>query len=130
MAHPPDRPVCEAFTPLRLAALKDIPDGACLGIPALAGGPPVDLFLVRRGDRIRGFVNSCPHTGVNLEWLPHGFLDAGGEHIQCKTHGALFDVDDGRCLAGPCAGRGLRRCELRLEDGAVWLTAPPPPPFG
>ncbi len=116
--------------PLRLAAVEEIPDGACLGIEAGFGGLAAGVFLYRRGRQVSCYVNSCPHTGVALEWLPHRFLDPAGEHIQCKTHGALFRPQDGLCIAGPCVGQGLRRCNIGVEDGLVWLKSPPPPPFG
>jgi|SRR6056297_1080187 len=116
--------------PLRLAAVEAIPDGACLGIDAGFGGLATGVFLYRQDRRIRCYVNSCPHTGVTLEWLPHRFLDPTGKYIQCTTHGALFRPQDGLCIAGPCVGQTLRRCSIGVEDGLVWLKAPPPPPFG
>ena len=127
--HAPPPPHATRRGPLRLAALAELPEGACKGFAAGELGLPVAIFLVRRGPRVYGYVNSCPHTGIPLEWLPHAFLDPAGELIQCKTHGALFRVEDGYCVAGPCAGRALRPCDVRVVDGAVYLTAPPPPPF-
>ncbi|MDZ7753733.1 MAG: Rieske 2Fe-2S domain-containing protein [Gammaproteobacteria bacterium] len=115
--------------PLRLAAVETIADGRCLGIEAGFGGLDTGIFLYRRGLQVHCYVNSCPHTGVPLEWLPHRFLDAGGEHIQCKTHGALFRPEDGHCVAGPCVGRALRACQIGIRDGDIYLVALPPPAF-
>jgi nitrite reductase/ring-hydroxylating ferredoxin subunit len=39
--------------------------------------------------------------------------------IQCSSHGALFEIDTGLCLAGPCPGARLRPIELRIERGYV-----------
>jgi len=36
-------------------------------------------------------------------------------------HGALFDVETGTCVSGPCAGRSLRALPLRVADGWVFL---------
>jgi nitrite reductase/ring-hydroxylating ferredoxin subunit len=33
------------------------------------------------------------------------------------VHGALFDPDSGRCVAGPCKGARLVRLVTRLEAG-------------
>jgi nitrite reductase/ring-hydroxylating ferredoxin subunit len=39
--------------------------------------------------------------------------------IQCSTHDALFEVDSGTCVAGPCIGDALQPVELVIEDDAV-----------
>jgi nitrite reductase/ring-hydroxylating ferredoxin subunit len=53
------------------------------------------------------YVNRCPHTGVTLNWLPDQFFDVDMEYLQCGTHGALFQPQDGLCVYGPCVGRSL-----------------------
>lgn len=45
--------------------------------------------------------------------MPDQFLNLDGDLIQCATHDALFRLEDGVCIAGPCAGRSLTR--LRVE---------------
>lgn len=65
--------------------------------------------------------NSCPHTGISLNWLPHQFFDIGGEFIQCSTHGALFRPEDGFCIRGPCLGRSLESLPVILRDGVVGI---------
>ncbi len=89
----------------------ELPDG-CL-----------ELFLVRRGNAVYGYRNRCPHTGVNLDWLPDQFLDSMESFIQCATHGALFRIEDGYCLSGPCAGEHLQKLPVTVERGEVMLLA-------
>ncbi|MFP3563512.1 Rieske (2Fe-2S) protein [Paraburkholderia sp. SIMBA_030] len=77
-----------------------------------------DLFVVRRGELLRGYVNSCPHwPGASLPWRKHAYLDQGGNHIVCHGHGAKFTLDDGLCISGPCAGQYLEAVTLRIEEG-------------
>jgi nitrite reductase/ring-hydroxylating ferredoxin subunit len=76
---------------------------------------------VRRGELVVAYKNSCPHTGVNLEWQTDQFLDMTQSYIQCATHGALFRIDDGYCLRGPCAGDWLDSLQVVLEDDVVIL---------
>jgi nitrite reductase/ring-hydroxylating ferredoxin subunit len=64
--------------------------------------------VVHRGGRLYAYRNRCPHTGVELNWLPGQFLSIDGEHIQCATHGALFRIEDGLCVYGPCSGQSLQ----------------------
>jgi nitrite reductase/ring-hydroxylating ferredoxin subunit len=36
-------------------------------------------------------------------------------------HGALFEIDSGLCVSGPCAGKALRPLPVRVERGYVML---------
>ncbi|WP_299202233.1 Rieske 2Fe-2S domain-containing protein [uncultured Amphritea sp.] len=80
------------------------------------------LFAVSRKGRIHLYENRCPHKGVPLEWLPDTFLDVEKEFIQCSTHGALFTIDKGLCIAGPCSGASLVAVDYEIIDGQVCLT--------
>ena len=80
---------------------------------------PLEFFAVRKGGRVRGFVNRCPHAGNPLNWQPDRFLNLDGDLILCNSHGALFRIDDGVCVGGPCPGEALEAVRLRVEDGMV-----------
>jgi len=79
------------------------------------------LLLVRREGRVYAYRNRCPHRGVALEWQPDRFLDDSGSLIQCARHGALFLIESGECVAGPCAGEFLVALPCREQDGAIWV---------
>jgi nitrite reductase/ring-hydroxylating ferredoxin subunit len=101
-----------------LCRLDDIPDGASRGFgPALGGF--TGLFAVRQGDRAFVYVNCCPHVGASLDWAPDRFLTADGAAIVCAVHGALFQIEDGVCTAGPCLGKGLEVVQSRIVDGML-----------
>jgi len=103
-----------------LCALDDIDDPGSRGFDVDCGGSqPVRLFVVRKGDVLAAYRNSCPHTGAPLEWLPDQFLDMDNSFIQCAIHGALFRLDDGYCLRGPCVGASLELLKLELVDGRI-----------
>ena len=80
-------------------------------------------FVVKshEGD-IRVYANSCPHLGVELDWVADQFLDSEGRLIQCATHGALFLIDSGQCVAGPCLGQYLQAIPFTIEANAVVIT--------
>jgi nitrite reductase/ring-hydroxylating ferredoxin subunit len=84
------------------------------------------IFVVRRKNSVYGYINSCPHTGGPLDWMPDRFLSLDNRHIQCATHDALFRLVDGTCVAGPCAGDQLAPVPLQLESGNVFLLADRP----
>ncbi len=105
-----------------LCQLAQIPDPGAKGF--YLEELDLDLFVVRRGGTVRAYRNSCPHTGAPMEWMPDQFLNLDGNLIQCGIHAALFEIHDGRCIAGPCVGQFLHSLALEIRDGAVILTQP------
>jgi len=81
------------------------------------------LFAVRRDDVIFAYWNICPHRGSPLNWAPNQFLDFDNERIQCSLHGALFEIDSGLCIAGPCSGDRLQPAELGCKDQSYYVAA-------
>ena len=81
----------------------------------------LNLFAVRRDGRVYAYRNHCPHRGVPLEWQPDRFLDDSGSLIQCARHGALFLIDSGECVAGPCEGQALQRLVCREDANGIWV---------
>jgi len=105
-----------------ICALDEIPDQKAKGFTLNSGDKKIDFFIVRKGGKVFGYINSCPHTGINLDWQQDQFLDLTGYQIQCSTHGALFRIRDGYCTYGPCQGKSLTPVNLELEDGRIVLS--------
>lgn len=76
-------------------------------------------FVVRRGANVVAYQNYCMHVGHALNWKPHKFLTGDGKHIICAAHGAMYEIDNGLCVAGPCPGKKLRPLPLEVRDGVV-----------
>ena len=91
---------------------------------------PARVFLVRRGDEVYAYRNRCPHALAHLDHPPGEFLSPDRRHLRCAFHGALFRIDDGHCVDGPCRGRSLTAFPVRVEDGVVYAAAPAKPVSG
>ncbi|MDF1762653.1 MAG: Rieske (2Fe-2S) protein [Oleibacter sp.] len=89
----------------------------------IADNVDFELFVVRYQNTVYAYRNRCPHLGIQLEWQPDQFLDADGCLIQCAMHGALFLIESGACIAGPCSGQALEKIECSIKDNhvEVWL---------
>lgn len=83
------------------------------------------VFLVRRGDVVHGYVNRCPHALVQLDHPPGQFLSSDREWLECSFHGALFAIDSGLCVDGPCEGRRLPAFPVDVVEGEVRVAAAP-----
>ena len=104
---------------LSLFAKSDLEEGAALGLEVNNHY----LFAVKKDDQIYLYWNRCPHLGTPLEWLENQFLDADGALIQCSTHGAMFQIEDGHCLAGPCRGKYLQKVPFSIENDQILVEA-------
>jgi len=102
---------------IHLCAEDEIADNSAKGLQAEG----LNLVAVRKRDQLYLYENSCPHRSIPLEWMPDQFLDYDKHYIQCATHGALFKIDDGSCIAGPCVGDGLTAVAFVVKDGQVYL---------
>ena len=67
------------------------------------------------------YVNCCPHVGASLDRVPDRFLTADGTAIACSVHGAVFGIEDGVCIAGPCVGQGLEQVPSQVFDGVLMV---------
>lgn len=76
-------------------------------------------FVVRRGDAAFGYVDRCPHAGLPLAQTLDDYLTPDGALIACSWHGALFDVADGNCVGGPCAGQSLTPWPVGVREGQL-----------
>jgi nitrite reductase/ring-hydroxylating ferredoxin subunit len=101
----------------RLCHLDALPDPGSKGFTV--NGEPV--FVVKQRGRVYLYRNQCPHIGIALEWVEDQFLDISHTMIQCANHGALFVIEDGRCVAGPCSGQALTALPYEIVDGYVEL---------
>ena len=86
------------------------------------------LFAIRKDNEVYAYWNNCPHLGIPLNWMPEKFLDLDGSLIQCSSHGALFQIDSGECIAGPCIGDHLKPVEVRVEGNKIYVVANQPMP--
>lgn len=77
------------------------------------------LFAVKKDGQLFVYRNRCPHLGIELEWQEDQFLDPDGALIQCSTHGALFIIENGECVAGPCLGEALEALPFSINGSTV-----------
>ncbi|MCR6629318.1 MAG: Rieske (2Fe-2S) protein [Magnetospirillum sp.] len=105
-----------------LCSLTELSDPGAKG-PFRVGNTSV--FVVRQGDRVRAYVDSCPHAFAPLEMEPDQFLDLTRSYVLCSLHGAHFDPDSGACVLGPCLGRSLTAYPIRIHNGKI-IAGPQP----
>ncbi len=83
---------------------------------------PWHIFIVRWDREVFGYVNRCPHEGVNLDWEPNRFVEPGEKRIVCGKHGSQFELATGTCVEGRCVGESLEPVSLSVVDGDICVT--------
>ena len=108
---------------INVAKLSDIEEGSATNAAIELADGHRHLILTRKADEVNVFLNSCPHTGVRLDWKVGVFLTVDKAHLQCSTHGALFELDSGFCVAGPCINQCLVKLQTKVYDQAIYVNA-------
>ena len=85
------------------------------------------IVLVKKDGQVHAYVNWCPHLGIELNFMPDQFLDSDNAFLMCANHGALFEIDSGHCLSGPCSGDALMKIDVVVEGDQILLGDIPTP---
>ena len=103
---------------MRLCALDEIANPGSKGFRFRADSRLFAAFVVRSGDLVAGYLDSCPHAGWPLGFDDR-YLTRAGDHILCAGHGALFNLT-GEGVTAPCVGERLAPWSIAVRDGEIW----------
>lgn len=121
----PHRP--EPFNRLRpghlLCNLRDLADPGAKSFVFEGKAELLSIFVVRKGPLVRAYVNRCPHAGACLNSGPNDFFTRDAAYIMCGRHGALFTLDEGKCVAGPCLNYGLQPVPIEIKANNVYTAS-------
>lgn len=110
MRPPPGTPLCP---------FNSLDDPGAKGFSFGKGQTRFDMFLVRSKGEARAYLNECPHAHARLDNWPDKFLTLDETRIICGVHAALFRIEDGFCVSGPCAGKHLTLVPIEIVDGMI-----------
>ena len=115
-----DTPRLSATPPgVRLIPLDAVADGKARNIVIELRAGRFHGFVVRRGQAVVGYVDRCPHMGLPLAQTLDDYLSPDGSLIACDWHGALFEIDSGKCVGGPCMGASLTLWPVTVTEGYI-----------
>ena len=99
---------------IRACALADLPPGQATRVVARV---PVPVF--NADGELYAVDDTCTHQDASLS---QGWLE--GCLVECPLHAASFDLRTGR-PTGPPAKRPVRTYPVVVDDGVVFVDAPP-----
>lgn len=110
-----------------LADARRLPEGSAVRFALTVDGVSRDAFALRWKGVPRGYLNTCRHQALPLDFGDAHFLDEAADAIVCCHHGARYRPDTGECVEGPCRGKSLTRLRLEERDGELWCVDVEPP---
>jgi len=102
---------------VRLCHIDEVTEGMARGFRTDPSSRQ-KIIVLRKNGVLHGWLDSCPHYegGTPMAWRTDAYLNGEGTHLACHSHGALFEMETGECVLGPCLGQGLTRVELTLAN--------------
>jgi nitrite reductase/ring-hydroxylating ferredoxin subunit len=80
---------------------------------------PFPILIVRtHANGYFGYVNSCPHEGIWLNFGEGDFFTPDRTFLKCGRHGSIFEIETGLCIEAPARSGAWSRSRSR------WSTAP------
>jgi len=104
---------------INLGPLDLIADGGARNYVLQIGDKRFHGFVVRRGEAVFGYVDRCPHQGLPLAQELDRYLTPDDGLIMCSWHGAVFTVEEGACVGGPCVGARLAPWPVEAREGRI-----------
>ena len=88
---------------------------------AKAGIPALRFSFSGNGDSQGDFREATITKEVADLGVVLDALEGERKHIICSTHGALFKIEDGYCISGPCRSSSLEAVPVTIKNGAVLI---------
>jgi nitrite reductase/ring-hydroxylating ferredoxin subunit len=104
---------------VKLGPIEIIPDGKARNFVLEMRAGRFHGFVVRRGSEVHGYLDRCAHMALPLSQKLDDYLTEDGSHIVCSWHGALYRIEDGVCVGGPCTGARLQPWPVTVVDGVL-----------
>jgi nitrite reductase/ring-hydroxylating ferredoxin subunit len=106
---------------MKIARAQEVAEGGTLKFPFTRDGRSAEGFLARFQGKLVAYENRCRHHPVHLDFDTGRFFTPAGGHFICQTHNAFYEPLTGLCVRGPCEGESLKRLDIQVIDGDVWL---------
>jgi nitrite reductase/ring-hydroxylating ferredoxin subunit len=107
--------------PLRvLPDVRRLREGQGGRFQLLLDGVAREAFVVRYRGACHGYLNTCRHQGLTLDFGDARFFDDDYDALVCCHHGARYRPETGECLGGPCEGGRLTALAMEERDGELW----------
>jgi nitrite reductase/ring-hydroxylating ferredoxin subunit len=107
-----------------LGPLEDISDGDAKEYVFGRGTTVFSMFVVRRGEKVYGYLNLCPHYSSPLNYRAGEFLNEDKSLIRCTSHFSEFRIEDGYGVKGAAERCWLDPVPVSVKNGMIVIQEP------
>ena len=107
-----------------LGPLEDVPDGDAKEYVFGRGTTVFSMFVVRRGEKVYGYLNICPHYSSPLNYRAGEFLNEDKSLIRCTSHFSEFRIEDGYGVKGAAERCWLDPVPVSVKNGMIVIQEP------
>ncbi|MSU28494.1 MAG: Rieske (2Fe-2S) protein [Pedosphaera sp.] len=109
-----------------LCPAADLPPGRTLKFAYTDEGIQRAGFAANVRGHLVAYENACRHIPMPLD-DDNDFFTTDGEFFICRTHGAIYEPLNGRCIHGPCGGLSLKPLRVVEVEGELRIVLPEAP---
>lgn len=103
---------------------KKFEDLSGKGFSVKIKGKVVKGFVVKKEGNFYAYLNLCKHLPVTLDLNDENFFTFDKAYLQCHMHGAMYEIETGLCIGGPCLGARLDSLSFVEEENEINITVP------
>ena len=103
---------------------KKIENQTAKGFSVKIKGKVVKGFVVKKDGEFYAYLNLCKHLPVTLDLNDDNFFTFDKTHLQCHMHGAMYEIETGLCIGGPCLGSRLDTLSFVEFGEELHITVP------
>jgi nitrite reductase/ring-hydroxylating ferredoxin subunit len=125
LSHDGDAPgqIVNASQPVRVMEdARRLGEGQGVRFRLWVEGVERTAFAVRYRGQVYGYLNTCRHQSLELDFGDAHFFDDEYDALVCCHHGARYRPESGECVAGPCEGARLTPLKVEEREGALWCS--------
>ncbi len=81
-------------------------------------------LVTKKLGKFYAYENLCCHLPIPLDLEDDQFFSYDQAFLQCQMHGALYEIETGQCVGGPCVGSQLRSLVVHEEAHRLLIELP------
>ncbi len=103
---------------------KGFREGSARSFSTKIKGRVFQGLVVKKNGKYFAYQNLCQHLPITLDLKDDNFFTHDRKFLQCHMHGAMYELETGHCVAGPCEGANLVLLPVVEEESRLIVQIP------
>lgn len=103
----------------KVCSILDVCNGSVKKVTVKNDYQDTECLIIQEDKKVYAYLNKCPHWHIPLDGNHDTIYDSQSQQLICTNHGAVFNLKDGLCIAGPCAGFTLNSLDVIIQNDSI-----------